>query len=57
MLADYYNVQQAIPTFAADYTANKAKYATTPAAMAGFTYLQEGFDKGWYQKDFATTNI
>ena len=57
VLADYHNVQQADPTFAADYTANKAKYATIPAAMAGFTYLQEGFDKGWYQKDFATTKF
>ena len=47
MLADYYNVAQAVPTFAEDYTANKAKYATTPAAMAGFSYLQEGFEKGW----------
>lgn len=57
VLADYYNVEQANPTFAEDYTANKAKYATTPAAMAGFTYLKEGFDKGWWQKDFATTKF
>ena len=57
MLADYYNVAQADPTFAEDYTANKAKYASIPAAMAGFNYLQEGFEKGWYQKDFATTNF
>jgi raffinose/stachyose/melibiose transport system substrate-binding protein len=57
VLADYYNVEQANPTFADDYTGNKAKYATTPAAMAGFTYLAEGFTKGWYQKDFATTKF
>lgn len=57
VLADYYNVQAANPTFAADYTANKAKYATTPAAMAGFSYLQEGFEKGWWQKDYATTKF
>jgi len=57
VLADYHNVQQADPSFAADYTANKAKYASIPAAMAGFTYLREGFDKGWYQKDFATTKF
>lgn len=57
VLADFYNVNAADPTFAADYTANKAKYATTPAAMAGFTYLQEGFQKGWYEKDFATTTF
>jgi raffinose/stachyose/melibiose transport system substrate-binding protein len=57
VLADYYNVEQAQPTFAADYTANKAKYATIPAAMNGFNYLQEAFDKGWYQPDYATTTF
>src|SRR5690349_1097368 len=57
VLADYYNVAQAVPTFTADYTANKAKYATTPAAAAGFGYLAEGFKKGWYEKDFATTTF
>lgn len=57
VLADYYNVEQANPTFAADYTGNQAKYTTTPAAMAGFTYLKEGFDKGWWQKDYATTKF
>jgi len=53
VLADYYNVQKAVPNFAADYTANKAHYADTPAAQAGFAHLQEAFDKGWWQKDFA----
>jgi raffinose/stachyose/melibiose transport system substrate-binding protein len=57
VLADFYNVAQADPTFAADYTANQAKYATIPAAMAGFNYLAEGFEKGWYQQDFATTTF
>ncbi len=57
VLADYYNVEQAHPTFAADYTANKAKYATIPEAMNGFNYLQEAFDKGWYQPDYATTTF
>jgi raffinose/stachyose/melibiose transport system substrate-binding protein len=57
VLADYYNVQQAHPTFAEDYTGNKAKYATTPEAMEGFTYLQEGFDNGWWQQDYATTTF
>jgi raffinose/stachyose/melibiose transport system substrate-binding protein len=54
VLADFYNVAQAVPTFADDYTANKVKYATTPAAMAGFSHLAEGFNNGWYQQDFAT---
>src|SRR6266545_949576 len=57
VLGDYCNVQNAMPNFAQDYTANKLKYATTPGAMAGFSYLQEGFEKDWYQKDFATTKF
>jgi raffinose/stachyose/melibiose transport system substrate-binding protein len=57
VLADFYNVEQAVPTFAADYTANQAKYATTPAAMEGFHHLQEGFEKGWWQQDFATAKF
>lgn len=57
VLADYCNVEKAHPTFAEDYTNNKAKYASTPEAMAGFNYLQEGFEKGWYQQDFATTKF
>ncbi|MCB0044493.1 MAG: extracellular solute-binding protein [Caldilineaceae bacterium] len=55
VLADYYNVQAADPNFAEEYTANQAKYATTPAALAGFAHIQEGYDKGWYQQDYATT--
>jgi len=54
VLADMYNVAQAYPNFAEDYTNNKAKYADIPEAMAGFEYLQEGFEKGWYQQDYAT---
>ncbi len=54
VLADYYNVQAAVPDFAESYTANRAKYANTPAARAGFDHLKEGFDKGWYQSGFAT---
>ena len=52
VLADYFNVQAAEPDFAESYTANQAKYATTPAAMRGFELLQEGFEKGWYNEDF-----
>jgi raffinose/stachyose/melibiose transport system substrate-binding protein len=57
VLADNYNVAQAVPNFAEDYTNNKAKYAAIPAARAGFEHLQEGFEKGWYQQDFATTKF
>lgn len=57
VLADYYNVEHAVPGFADQYTANEAKYATTPAAMAGFTYLQQGYEDGWWQADYATTRF
>jgi raffinose/stachyose/melibiose transport system substrate-binding protein len=57
VLADYYNVALAEPNFAADYTANKIKFADDPLAAEGFSYLREAFDKGWYQKDYATTKF
>ncbi len=57
VLADYYNVEQAVPGFADAYTGNEAKYASTPAALAGFEYLQQGFELGWWQQDFATTRF
>jgi raffinose/stachyose/melibiose transport system substrate-binding protein len=55
VLADYYNVQAAVPDFAEQYTNNQIKYATTPEALAGFQHLQEAFEKGWYQEDFGAT--
>jgi raffinose/stachyose/melibiose transport system substrate-binding protein len=57
VLADNYNVAQAYPTFAQDYTNNVAKYADLPEAREGFAHLQEGFESGWYQQDFATTTF
>lgn len=55
VLADYFNVQAAEPDFAERYTSNQAKYATSPAAMAGFLHTQEAFEKGWWQEDFDVT--
>jgi raffinose/stachyose/melibiose transport system substrate-binding protein len=57
VLADHFNVHQAYPNFAEDYTNNIAKYADIPAARAGFDHLQEGFEKGWWQADYATANF
>ena len=54
---DYFNVQAAVPTFAADYTANKAKYATTPAAMAGFQHLEDVFKAGYLNEDFGVGQV
>ncbi|CAN7427261.1 ABC transporter substrate-binding protein [Paenibacillus sp. LjRoot56] len=55
VLADYYNVQAANPKFADDYTANKAKYATDPAALKSFEKLEEIAKKGYMNKDFLAT--
>ena len=57
VLADFYNVQAASPTFAADYTGNKAKYATTPAAMKGFEYLAAGLQGGLSQRRFRRGDV
>jgi raffinose/stachyose/melibiose transport system substrate-binding protein len=54
VLGDYYNVQAAAPTFAADYTANKAKFATTPAAGAAFQHLADVYAKGYLNKGFGS---
>ena len=57
VLADFYNVAQAEPTFAEDYTANKVKYATTPAAVKGFEHLQEAYEKGWWNEDYGSATF
>lgn len=57
VLGDFYNVQAAVPTFAADYTANKAKYATTPAAGRGFQYLEDVFKAGYVNEDFGVAKF
>ncbi len=46
-----------MPNFAADYTANKAKYATTPGALAGFEHIQQVHDAGYFNKDFASAKL
>ena len=56
VLADYYNVQAEDPDWAEAYTNNQAKYVDQPA-LAGFERLQEGFEKDWYQEDFAAATF
>jgi raffinose/stachyose/melibiose transport system substrate-binding protein len=51
LLSDYFNLQAAYPKFAQDYTANKAKFASTPAALRGFEKIQEMYAKGYINKD------
>lgn len=57
VLSDYFNVQAADPSFAADYTANKAKYATTPAAMAGFQHQADVLKAGDLNPDYAAAKL
>jgi raffinose/stachyose/melibiose transport system substrate-binding protein len=57
VLGDYHNVEAQMPNFAAEYTAGKAKYATTPAALAGFQHIQEVRDAGYFSKDFASAKL
>ena len=57
VLADYYNVQAAVPDFAEKYTDNQAKYATTPAAMKGFERQEEVFKAGYLNEDFAAATF
>jgi len=56
VLADYYNVAQASPNFAESYTANEAKYATTPAASKGFERLQTAYESGYFNEDFGAAS-
>ncbi|MCM3699440.1 ABC transporter substrate-binding protein [Paenibacillus macerans] len=55
VLADYYNVQKQDPAFAENYSANKAKFADTPAALRSFEKLYEVNEKGYMNKDFQAT--
>ncbi len=57
VLGDFYNVQAAVPSFADDYTANKAKFATTPAALKGFEHQAEVFKAGDLNADFAAATF
>ncbi len=57
VLADFYNVSQAEPSFAEDYTANEAKYATTPAGLTSFERLEEAYERGWWNDDYGSATF
>lgn len=58
VLGDYHNVAATDPGFAAQYTGNKAKFATTPAALAGFQHLEQIHTLGLENRDYASaTNV
>ena len=53
-LADYYNVNQAEPTFGEDLTANQASFADTPAALDSFQKLGDLASAGYFNEDYPT---
>ncbi|MCC5974685.1 MAG: extracellular solute-binding protein [Rubellimicrobium sp.] len=57
VLADFFNVLAEVPDFAVRYTNNEAKYATTPAAMRGFQYLQDVHEAGFLNPDFGSATF
>jgi len=57
VLGDFYNVALADPSFAKDYTANKAKYASTPAALRSFEKTAEPHAKGWLNKGAGSSTM
>lgn len=57
LLSDYYNVQAKVPSFADNFTANKAKFATTPAALRAWEKQQQIYKLGYMNKEFLTTNL
>jgi raffinose/stachyose/melibiose transport system substrate-binding protein len=54
VLADFYNIYNADPEWAAKYTANTAHYSDTPIALRSFEKMQEMADKGLLNKDYAS---
>jgi raffinose/stachyose/melibiose transport system substrate-binding protein len=57
VLADFYNVTAEVPNFAEDYTANKVKYATTPAALRSFEHLEEIHKDDLVNADFGAASF
>jgi raffinose/stachyose/melibiose transport system substrate-binding protein len=57
VLGDFHNVAAEEPDFAEDYTAGKAKYADTPAATRGFQHLQDVYEAGYMNEDFASADL
>ena len=53
VLGDFANVAAQDPNWAANYAANKAKYADQPA-LQSFINQQQTFEAGYYNKDFAS---
>ncbi|QKJ20517.1 ABC transporter substrate-binding protein [Microbacterium hominis] len=53
VLGDFFNVQSVDQDWAEQYTANEAKFADEPA-LAGFQHLQDVFEAGFLNVDYAS---
>jgi len=56
VLADFGNVNVADPSWAANYTANKAKYADAPA-IEGFQHVEDTYKAGYFNSDAASLTL
>ena len=57
VLGDYHNVEARSPTSRRSTPPVRLKYATTPAALAGFQHIQDVKDAGYFNKDFASAKL
>ena len=56
-LGDFYNIYSADKNWASKYTANKAKFATTPEGVRSFENVQDLAKGGFFNKDFASATL
>ena len=56
VLADFGNVNVADPTWAPNYTANKAKYVDAPA-INGFQHVEDTYKAGYFNSDAASLTV
>jgi raffinose/stachyose/melibiose transport system substrate-binding protein len=57
VLSDNFNTMAEVPDWPVQYTENKAKYATTPAALRAFEKLQAVHDGGFLNEDFGAATF
>ncbi len=57
VLSDYFNIQAANPGWDVEFTNNKAKFATTPAARRSFEKLEELYKAGYLNEDFGAAKF
>jgi raffinose/stachyose/melibiose transport system substrate-binding protein len=57
VLADFFNVYSNDPEWADKYTNNEVKYATDPVALEGFQHLQDVYEAGFLNPEFASTTF